>query len=449
MSIASHSFSHCLSLLPTHFQICLGCHTAGPSQTTIIPHPLPPSMANMDDTVVRIKDDICWIGGDDRTADLFEGSFPVPEGVSYNSYVILDEKTCLLDTCDSSIVSRFWKNLRNVLEGKKLDYLVIDHMEPDHGAAIAQVLDAYPDVTVIGNSKTFDMLYNFYHIRPKNVLEVKDGDTLCLGKHTIRFVFAVMVHWPEVMFAYDEKEHILFSADAFGTFKCLDGALYADEVDFDRDYLDEARRYYANIVGKYGTKVQKVFEKLEGVDIKMICPLHGPIWRGDSIGYIMEKYFLWSTYEPEDAGVVIAYASMYGNTALAADRLALLLKQKGVSNVNVYDVMRTHPSYVVSDAFRFSNIVLASPTYNNHLHPKMSAVIEDMEIMDVQNRKFSVIGNGSWAPQAPKVIEERLSQMKGMTKVGETMVIKSALAPGQTAELDSLADEIAASLKDL
>lgn len=404
-------------------------------------------MAIANENEIRIKDDIYWIGGDDRTAGLFEGSFPIPEGVSYNSYVIMDEKTCLLDTCDASIASKFWKNLRHVLSGRPLDYLVIDHMEPDHGAAIVQVLETYPDATVVGNSKTFDMLQNFYQLSPKNKLEVKEGDELCLGKHTLRFIFAVMVHWPEVMFAYDKTDKILFSADAFGTFKTLSGALYADEVDFDKDYLNEARRYYANIVGKYGSKVQAVFGKLDGVPIDMVCPLHGPIWRGEHIGYIMEKYFIWSSYEPEEKGVVIAYTSMYGNTAAVAERLAILLKGKGVKKVNMYDVTRTHPSYVVGDAFRFSNIVLAAPTYNNNLHPTMSAVLEDMDIMTVQNRKFSVIGNGSWAPQSPKIIEERLLAMKDMTKVGETFVIKSSMKPEQIPDLEKLAADIVASMQ--
>ena len=404
-------------------------------------------MAIMNDSEVKIKDDIYWIGGDDRTASIFEGSFPLPEGVSYNSYLILDEKTCLLDTCDISISSKFWRNLRHALNGRKLDILVINHMEPDHGAAIMQVLDTYPDVIVVGNSKTFEMLDNFYQLKPENRIEVKENDELCLGKHTLKFVFAVMVHWPEVMFTYDIKDKILFSADAFGTFKALSGALYSDEVDFDRDYLDEARRYYANIVGKYGSKVQSVFNKLENVPIDMICPLHGPIWRNENIGYIMEKYFLWSTYEPEEKGVVIGYSSMYGNTSAAVDKLAMLLKAKGVENVTMYDVTRVHPSYVVGDAFRFSNIVLAAPTYNHNLHPTLSAVLEEMEIMTVQNRRFSVIGNGSWVPQAPKILEERLAAMKNMTKVGETITIKSSLRPEQLAELDKLADDIASSLQ--
>ena len=298
-------------------------------------------MAYANESAVPIRDDIYWIGGDDRTASIFEGAFPIPEGVSYNSYLIRDEKTCLLDSCDASIAAKFWRNLRTALDGRPLDYFVINHMEPDHGACITQVMETWPEVTVIGNAKTFEMMENFYHIQPKNRLEVKEGDEVAIGKHTLRFYFAVMVHWPEVMFTYDVGERILFSADAFGTFKTLSGALYADETDFDREYLDEARRYYSNIVGKYGSKVQAVFKKLDGVPIDMICPLHGPIWRKD-LGYILGKYDLWSRYEPEEKGVVIAYSSMYGNTAAVADRLALLLKERGVANVTMYDVTRMH-----------------------------------------------------------------------------------------------------------
>lgn len=398
-------------------------------------------------TAVPIKDDIYWIGGDDRTATIFEGAFPIPEGVSYNSYLISSGgKTCLLDTVDSSIASKFWKNLRKAMDGRDLDYLVINHMEPDHGACITQVLEAWPEVTVVGNTKTFDMLNNFYHIQPKNTLVVKEGDELKVGDHTLRFYFAVMVHWPEVMFTYDVGDRVLFSADAFGTFKAVSGALYADEVDFDRDYLDEARRYYANIVGKYGAKVQQVIGKLKDVPIDIICPLHGPIWRKD-LGYIIGKYDLWSRYEPEAKGVTIVYTSVYGNTATVAERLAIMLKERGVENVTMHSMTNEHPSYAVSDAFRFTNIVFASTTYNNALHPSMSSAIEDMENMAVQNRKYSIIGNGSWAPQADRLIEERVSKMKKMTKVGETLTIKSSLAPEQVPQLEKLADDIAASLQ--
>lgn len=397
------------------------------------------------DSAVTIADGIQWIGADDRTASIFEGAFPIPEGVSYNSYLITGEGTCLLDTCDSSVASRFWRKLRSALGDRKLDYMIIDHMEPDHGACISQVLETWPDVTVIGNEKTFDMMQNFYHMVPENRIVVTDGQELEVCGKRLRFVFAPMVHWPEVMFTYDVDDRILFSADAFGTFGALSGALFADEADFDRVYLDEARRYYANIVGKYGANVQRAFKKLEGVDIGMICPLHGPIWRED-LGYILGKYGLWSTYQPEERGVVIAYTSMYGNTAAVADRLAILLKERDVANVAVHDATRVHPSYIVADAFRFSNIVLAATTYNNNLHPTMSAVIEDMSIMAVQNRGYSVIGNGSWVPQSARIMEERLSAMKDMTKVGETLVLKSSLSDEQVAELEKLADDIAASI---
>ncbi len=394
---------------------------------------------------VRINDGILRIGGDDRTATIFEGAIPIPEGVSYNSYVIVDEKTCLLDTCDLSVAPKFWDGLISALDGRRLDYLVINHMEPDHGAAITRVLETWPDVTVVGNTKTFDMLRNFYSAEPENRLVVKEGDELSLGKHTLRFYFAVMVHWPEVMFSYEIGTKTLFSADAFGTFKALDGSIFADECDFDREFLSEARRYYANIVGKYGAKVQSAIAKLKDVPIEMICPLHGPIWRED-LGKIIGIYNTWSTYAPEERGVAVAYASMYGNTAAVAERLAVLLREKGVRNITVRNVSRDHPTYVVADAFRYSHIVLAAPTYNNALHPTMSSVLEDMENMAVQNRHYAVIGNGSWAPQSARIIDERMSAMKGMTRIGELFVITSSLKQSQMPELEELASAIAKSV---
>ena len=402
-------------------------------------------MALANETGIRIADGVYRIGGDDRTAPIFEGAFPVPEGVSYNSYVIMDERTALLDTCDASIAARFWNALRDTLGDRTLDYFVIDHMEPDHGAGIRQILDMYPEVTVVGNARTFEMLFNFYGIEPVNRLVVAEGDVLDLGRHKLRFISAVMVHWPEVMFAYDETDRILFSADAFGTFRTLSGALYADETDFDSEYLDEARRYYSNIVGKYGSKVQAVFRKLDGVPVDMICPLHGPIWRED-LGYILGKYDLWSRYEPEEKGVVIAYSTMYGNTAAIADRLALLLKDRGVERVNVYDVTRMHPSYVVSDAFRFTNIVLAAPTYNNGLHPTMVTTIHAMADMAVQGRRYSLIANGSWAPRSGEIMEGMMSELRGMEKVGDTFTVMSAMHTDRLPELEALADAIVASL---
>lgn len=394
----------------------------------------------------NVTDDVVWIGGDDRSASIFEGMFPIPEGVSYNSYLIMDEKTILMDTCDASVESRFWENLTSTLGGRELDYLYIGHMEPDHGACIRRVIETYPCATVVASERALDMLYNFYGIRPEKSIAVKEGDTLCTGRHTLRFIAATMVHWPEVMFAYDESDGTLYSEDGFGTFGALCGRLFADESDFESVYLDEARRYYANIVGKYGQNVQTVLQKAAGLDIRRICPLHGPVWRED-LGYIISKYDAWSSYRPEEKGVVIAYSSMYGNTEAVADRLAMKLRERGLQNLSVYNVTRVHPSYVVSDAFRYTNIVLAAPTYNNAIHPTMSAVIEDMSNMCVQGRRYSLIANGSWAPRAHKLMEEEVSsRMKDMEPVGEPFVVRSAMKPEQEPELDALADAIMASL---
>lgn len=394
---------------------------------------------------IKIKDNIYWIGSDSRTDHVFEGAFPIPDGISYNSYIIMGSKTVLLDSCDASVVNIFWSNLRHILGGRSLDYFVINHMEPDHGAGITRILETYPDVTIIGNSMVFDMLYNFYSIRPKNKIEVKDGDEVNIDKHKLKFIFATMVHWPEVMFTYDVTEKMLFSADAFGTFKALSGSLFADEIDFDKEYLSEARRYYSNIVGKYGSNVQLVFKKLNGIPIDVICPLHGPIWR-KNIEYIFKKYDIWSRYVSEDKGVVIAYVSIYGNTADIVDRLATMLKSNGVRYVVVYDITKTHSSYVVSDVFRFTNIVFAAPTYNSRLHPTMSSLIEHMDIMAVQGKGYSIIENGSWAPQSAKVIENHISAMKNMTKIGKTLTVRSSLHDNQIYDLEKLVDDIVTSL---
>ena len=396
--------------------------------------------------VRKVTEDVTWIGGDDRSASIFEGMFPIPEGVSYNSYVIDDGKIILMDTCDASVENQFWENLNHVLGGRALDYLFIGHMEPDHGACIRRVIEAFPDITVVGSERALDMLYNFYGMRPAKTMPVKEGDTLSVGKHTLHFVPAVMVHWPEVMFAYDDYDRTLYSEDGFGTFGALDGTLFADESDFEAKYLGEARRYYANIVGKYGSNVQTVLGKASGLDIARICPLHGPVWRKD-LDYILDKYGKWSTYSPEEKGVVIAYSTMYGNTEAVANALAVKLRERGLENLTVRNVTRVHPSYVVGDAFRFTNIVLACPTYNNAIHPTMSAVIEDMSAMCVQGRRFSLIANGSWAPRAHKLMEEAVTtRMKDMQLVGEPFVVKSAMRPEQEAELDALADDIMASL---
>lgn len=393
----------------------------------------------------KITEDVYWIGGDDRNAHIFEGTIPIPEGVSYNSYLIDDGDVILMDTCDRSVTEQFWSNLLSVLGGRKLGHMFVGHMEPDHSSCIARILEAYPDINVIASARAFQMMEAFFGAVPKNRTEVKEGDTLKVGKHTLRFVQAMMVHWPEVMFAYDEYDGTLYSEDAFGTFGTHDGCLFADECDFDSKFMDEARRYYSNIVGKYGDHVQKVLAKASGLDIKRICPLHGPIWRKD-LGRIIGKYDLWSRYEPEEKGVCIIYSTMYGNTEAAAELLAFKLKERGVDNVIVRRAMELHPSYMVADAFRYTNLVFAAPTYNNELHPPMAHVIDDMRRMTVRNRKYSLIGNGSWGPQSQKIMSEVLSSMQGMEQVGETFVFKSSVSAAQEKELDALADAIAGSL---
>lgn len=403
-----------------------------------------PVDGRMNGRSIEIAEGVFRMGADDRTEPIFEGSIPIPEGVSYNSYLILDEKACLLDTCDASVLPEFWDMLGAALGGRRLDYFVIDHMEPDHGAGIVKVLESFPDAVLVTNKRVYDMLWNFYGLKPSNWKEVKDGDELPLGRRTLKFVFAPNVHWPEVMMAYEVSGRILFSADAFGCFKTLDGKVYADEADFDMDYLDEARRYYTNIVGKYGQNVQNLFKKVEGVPIDMLCPLHGFVWRSD-LGYILGKYDVWSRYDVEEKGVVIACASMYGNTVKAAEELAGILRDAGVKTV-LHDLRTVHPTYVVSDAFRFGNIVLASPTYNNTIPPGMASALEDMATMAVQNRRYSLIGNGSWGPASHKVMEERVSAMKNMVRVGEPLVFKSCLKDDQKGELRKLADDIIASI---
>lgn len=397
-------------------------------------------------TVRNVTDDVLWIGGDDRDAHIFEGTIPIPEGMSYNSYLIDDGDLILMDTCDRSIEPQFWSNLMSALDGRSLGHLFVGHMEPDHSSCISRILETFPDVEVIASTRAFSMMEAFFGAMPRNKREIKEGDSVTVGKHTLRFVQAMMVHWPEVMFAYDEYDGTLYCEDAFGTFGTHDGCLFADECDFESKYMDEARRYYANIVGKYGEHVQKVLAKASGLKINRLCPLHGPIWRKD-LGTILGKYDLWSRYEPEERGVSIIYSSMYGNTESVANLLAFKLKERGVQNVVVRRASETHPSYMVADAFRYSNLVFAAPTYNNELHPPVAHVIDDMRRMTVRNRKYSVIGNGSWGPQSQRIIMESMAAMQDMTLIGEPFVFKSSMQKEQMAELDALADAIAGSMQ--
>ena len=396
--------------------------------------------------VRKVTEDIVWVGASDRRLALFENIFPIPRGVSYNYYVLLDEKTVLLDTVDASVAGQFFENLEHVLDGRKLDYLIVNHMEPDHCAMIGDLVRRYPEVQVVGNTKTFGMIKQFFGTDfAERAVTVKEGDTLATGAHTLHFVMAPMVHWPEVMVTYDEKDKVLFAADGFGTFGALNGNIFADEVDFDRDWLDDARRYYTNIVGKYGASVQALLKKASGLEIAVICPLHGPIWR-ENLGYILEKYQKWSTYEAEDQAVVILYATMYGNTASAADALAGRLAAKGVKKIAVYDVSNTHVSELISEIFRASHVVFAAPTYNGGIYPVMENLLADMKALAVQNKTVALMENGTWAPTTAKQMREKLAELKNVTILDTQITIKSAMAPEQEGQLEALADALAASM---
>ena len=394
----------------------------------------------------KVTEDLYWVGGNDRQIELFENIFPLAKGVSYNSYLLLDEQTVLFDTADYAIGKQFIENVMSVLNGRNLDYIVVNHMEPDHCAMIGDLVRRYPEVQVVGNTKTFGMIKQFFGTDfAERAVTVKEGDTLATGAHTLHFVMAPMVHWPEVMVTYDEKDKVLFAADGFGTFGALNGNIFADEVDFDRDWLDDARRYYTNIVGKYGASVQALLKKASGLEIAVICPLHGPIWR-ENLGYILEKYQKWSTYEAEDQAVVILYATMYGNTASAADALAGRLAAKGVKKIAVYDVSNTHVSELISEIFRASHVVFAAPTYNGGIYPVMENLLADMKALAVQNKTVALMENGTWAPMTAKQMREKLAELKNVTILDTQITIKSAMAPEQEGQLEALADAIVASM---
>lgn len=393
----------------------------------------------------KVTDNIYWVGGNDRRLALFENLFPIPRGVSYNSYLIMDEKTTLMDTVDFSISRQFIENVQYVLAGRTLDYLVINHMEPDHCANIEVLVRLYPEMKLVGNAKTVQMIKQFYEMDLEGkVIEVKEKDELSLGVHTLQFFMAPMVHWPEVMVAYEQSEKILFSADGFGTFGALNGNIFNDEMDFDRDWLDDARRYYTNIVGKYGVQVQALLKKAATLDIEMICPLHGPVWRSD-LGYFIDKYDKWSRYEPEDNNVVIIYGSMYGNTENAANVLAMSLADAGVKNIAVYDASVTHVSHLIAEAFRCSVIVVATPTYNGGIYPSMESFLLDMKALGLRNRKVGILDNGTWAPTASKQVKIILEEMKEIEILGEVS-IKSTLKPAGLANVEELKDAIMTSL---
>ena len=396
--------------------------------------------------VRKVTEDLYWVGGNDHRLALFENIHPIPRGVSYNSYLLLDEKTVLFDTVDWSIGRQFLENIEYVLGGRPLDYMVINHMEPDHGASIEEVLLRHPEVQIISTEKAFMLMRQFGFDVDGHMIEVTEGDVQSFGKHEVTFVSAPMVHWPEAMVSFDITDGILFAADAFGSFGAPDGKLFNDEVNFDRDWIDDARRYYTNIVGKYGPHVQSLLKKAGTIDIKMICPLHGPVWRSD-LGYFLEKYDKWSRYEPEEQGVMIVYASMYGNTEAAAQNLAARLCEKGMTNVVMYDVSNTHVSQLISETFRLSHIVLASVTYNLGIYPLMHNYLMDMKALNLQKRTFAVIENGSWACKSGSLMREFIDDMREMDVLDEQVTLMSSMTEDNGDDMDTLADGLIESMK--
>ena len=397
--------------------------------------------------IKKITKNLFWVGANDRRIALFEGVYHAPQGVSYNSYVLLDEKTVLLDTVDKAVTHQFMENVAHVLDGRKLDYLIINHMEPDHCAEIPTILAKYPEVKIVCNTKIKTMMEQFFdfELSEEQFQIVNEGDILNTGKHNLTFLMAPMVHWPEVMVTYDKTDKILFSADAFGSFGAIDGNIFADEVNWENRYLNEARRYYTNIVGKYGPQVQMLLKKASSIEINMICPLHGYVWKKDLDKFI-DLYQKWSTYTPEINSVMIAYASVYGGTQNAAEILAGELAELGIKDIKMFDVSVTHSSYVVSDMFKYSHIVFASTTYNNGIFVEMENLIHDIVAHNIQNRKVAVIENGSWAPQAGRLMTELLSQIKNTEFITSGVSIKSAVKSEKREELKNLAKAIVESM---
>lgn len=383
---------------------------------------------------VVISDSIKYIGVDDTTIDLFESQYVVPEGVSYNSYVILDEKVAVMDTVDPRGMEEWEKNLLSALDGRTVDYLVVQHLEPDHAGSIARLVELFPDVTLVGNAKTFAMLPQFFDIPlDGHSLTVKEGDTLSLGEHTLTFFMAPMVHWPEVMVTYESKEKILFSADGFGKF----GALSKTECE--DDWACEARRYYFNIVGKYGAPVQTLLKKASALDIAMICPLHGPVLK-DNLGYYLGLYNTWSSYQPEDKGILIAYASIHGNTGKAAEKLAEILREKGAEKVVVSDLAREDMAEVIEDAFRYDRMILAAASYDAGVFPCMQDFLHHLQSKAYQNRKVGIVENGSWAPTAARTMKSILETMKNIEIVEPVVTIRSVMKESDLPAMEQLAD---------
>ena len=395
----------------------------------------------------KITDDLLYIGCSDRRIQLFESAYPVPDGVSYNSYLLKDEKNVLFDTVDKVCSCQFFENLEAGLEGENLDYLVVQHMEPDHAALIQELVRRYPEVKVVCTAKAQTMIKQFFEFDIDScVLIVKEGDTLNTGKHELTFVMAPMVHWPEVMVTFDKTTGTLFSADAFGSFGAINGNLFDDEVDWERDYLDEARRYYTNIVGKYGMQVQMLLKKASSLDIKMICPLHSLIIR-KNIGLFIEKYDKWSSYTPEENSVLFVYSSVYGGTENVMEILAGKLADKGIKNIKMFDISFNHTSKVLSEAFKASHIVLATTTYNCGIFESMKEFLDSLVAHNLQKRKYVIIQNGSWMPTCGMTIKSEIEKLSGSEILTEIFNIKSTLKEENLADLDNVVNTIEKSLK--
>lgn len=400
----------------------------------------------------KITDDLYFVGGNDKRLELFENMFPIPDGVSYNSYLLMDEKTVLVDSVDWSIARDYIQSIENILDGRSLDYMLIHHMEPDHCGAIEEICIRWPDIRIISSEQGFQFMRQMgYHIPENQLIIVEEGDTISFGKHTFAFIEAPMVHWPEVIMSLDVTDGVLFSADGFGSFKSMDGKLFADEVDWERDWLDEARRYLTNIVGKYGPFIQDVLKKAAPLlpKVKYICPLHGLVWR-DNFGFILDKYDKWSRYEPEEEGVLIVYASMYGNTERAAQAFANSLVERGVKKVEVYDVSKTDISYLIAKTFQYSHLVIASVTYNLGIYPKMKNFLHDLEALNVQNRTVGIIENGTWACTVGDKIENYIDEnLKLFDVLPERVTINTSLNEANENDMEALAGSIIESMEKI
>ena len=383
---------------------------------------------------INITEQIKYIGVDDKTIDLFEGQYVVPNGISYNSYLIKDEKNVIMDTVDKRATEEWFKNLEKELENEKPDYIVVSHMEPDHAANIQKLTEKYPDIKIIGNEKTFTFIQQFFDIQKleERKIVVKEGDTISTGKHTLQFFMAPMVHWPEVMVTYEQTEKILFTADGFGKFGTLDT---------DEEWTCEARRYYFNIVGKYGVQVQQLLKKATNLDIKIICPLHGPILK-DNLSFYVQKYDIWSKYEPEDEGVLIAYASIYGHTKEAAEEMVSILKEKGVEKIAITDLARDDMAEAIEDAFRYDKMILAASSYNMGVFPFMEQFLHHLQGKNFQNRKVGIIENGTWAPSAGRCMREILEKMKNIEICPTVVTIRSKMNEQNKKEMQQLAEEM-------